>query len=122
MNHNFNRPGSWILLLALLSICCKTGDPVDETYIPIITNQWTDVANNRHQFNFNAPQSNVAMGSFTGTEELLDSALTFNLNGTFSNRNISFIVSRRGRDTTYSGRFTADTLIDCGALKLFRRR
>ncbi len=110
------------ILLSLLGVSCKTTDPAEETYIPLITNSWTDIANTRHIFIFTTTQVGVSKGSFNGTEELQDSALSFPLNGTFSNRSVSFIVSRRGRDTTYTGRFTADTLIDCGALKLFRPR
>lgn len=122
METKFKSLPLYLLLMALLSVCCKTTDPAEETYVPLITNSWTDIANANHQFIFRTQQVGVSKGSFNGTEELVDSALSFPLNGTFSNRDVSFIVSRRGRDTTYNGRFTADTLIDCGALKIFRRR
>ncbi len=122
MENKFSGFTICFLLLALLSVCCKTDDPAEETFIPNISNTWIDVAKNNHTFNFNTTDVGVSRGSFTGFENVGDSALTFSLNGTFSNRNISFIVSRRGRDTTYNGRFTADTLIDFGALKIFRSR
>lgn len=122
METKFSSLPLYLLVMALLSVCCNATDPAEETYIPLITNTFTDIANNNHTFGFSTTQVGVSKGSFTGFENLVDSALSFPLNGTFSNRNISFIVTRRGRDTTYAGRFTADTLIDCGALKIFRRR
>ncbi len=121
MKTNFSSLPLYFLVMASLSVCCKTNDPAEETYIPLITNTWTDVASNNHTFEFRTTQVGVSKGSFTGFEHRLDLALDYPLNGTFSNRTVTFVVSR-GRDTTYNGRFTADTLIDCGALKIFRRR
>ncbi|HXG01252.1 MAG TPA: hypothetical protein VNL69_10700 [Bacteroidota bacterium] len=111
------------LVLACLTICCKADDVgvQDETYIPLITNQWTDVARPDHRFNFLADQAGVSRGTFTGTEEAPEFPVDPTLRGSFSNRSISFTVARPGGDTTFQGRFTADTLIDLGGLRIFRR-
>ena len=112
-----------LLMLSLLAVSCNKDNPAsvqEEVYIPLISNSWTDVARADHRFNLTAPQSGVSQGTFTGEEVYQDSVDTFPLQGTFSNRNISFTVTKRGRDTTYAGRFTADTLIDLGKLKIFR--
>lgn len=122
METKFSSLPLYLLIMALLSICCKTNDPVEETYIPLITNRWTDIARENHKFDLTSLQEGASKGAFNGFEVYTDSTVSFPINGTFSNRNVSFIVTRRGRDTTYTGRFTADTLIDCGALKIFRRR
>ena len=111
-------------ILAAVILCCRSEEavaPQEQPYIPLITNSWTDVARADHTFNFVAQQESVSVGTFRGQESYSDSSVTFDLTGMFSNRNISFTVSRRGRDTAYSGRFVLDTLIDFNGLKLFRR-
>ena len=111
-------------VLAAVILCCRSEEPVapvEPTYIPLITNSWTDVARSDHTFNFVAQQESVSVGTFTGQESYTDSITSFQLAGSFSNRNISFTVVRRGKDTTYSGRFVLDTLIDLSGLRLFRR-
>jgi hypothetical protein len=111
------------LVMTALSLCCKTNEtgPQEETYIPLITNSWTDTSRPTHQFNFVQQQTNVPTGTFNGEE--IESFITVSdtLFGVFSNRNISFTVRKGTRDTTYVGRFIADTLIDLGRLKLFRQ-
>lgn len=111
-------------LLAAAILCCRSEEPVapqEPTYIPLITNSWTDVARSDHTFNFVAQRESVSVGTFTGEESYTDSITSFQLSGSFSNRNITFTVIRRGKDTTYSGRFVLDTLIDFNGLRLFRR-
>ena len=111
-------------VLAATVLCCRNEDsvgPQETPYIPLVTNLWTDVADQNHTFSFVAQQENVQTGAFTGSETT-PSGVTFDtLSGTFSNRNISFTVRRRGIDTTYIGRFALDTLIDFSGLKLSRR-
>ena len=112
-----------LLVCTLVGTDCNQDNSVavpDETYIPLITNSWTDVARADHKFDLVAQKDSVSKGTFTGEEVYQDSTDTFPLTGSFSNRNITITVTRRGRDTTYAGRFTADTLIDLGTLKLFR--
>lgn len=115
-----------MLVLAAVIMCCRNDEtaPQEEVpYIPLITNSWTDVARQDHVFGFRAQRESVATGTFEGEESYTEpeSTLTFRLTGSFVNRNIGFTVTRRGRDTTYSGRFIADTLIDFNGLRLFRR-
>ena len=96
-----------------------TGQQAEPTYIPLISNGWIDVANANHIFLFIADSSNVPVGTFTGTEQTAP-ATPDSLNGSFRNRNISFTVRRQAGNVTFNGRFIADTLIDCGTLRLFR--
>ena len=96
-----------------------TGQQAEPTYIPLISNAWIDVANANHTFLFIADSSNVPVGTFTG-EERTGPAAPDSLNGSFRNRNISFTVRRQAGNVTFNGRFIADTLIDCGTLRLFR--
>ncbi|MBM2841465.1 MAG: hypothetical protein HW412_1993 [Bacteroidetes bacterium] len=117
--------------VAALMICyvapvtgCNTNDPgagqqAEPTYIPLISNAWIDVANANHTFLFVADSSNVPVGTFTG-EERNGAANPDSLTGNFRNRNISFTVRRQAGNVTFNGRFIADTLIDCGTLRLFR--
>jgi hypothetical protein len=120
------RSGRLLTLIAAVALgvaCmkCNSVEPqAEEPYYPVITNSWTDLNRSDHKFNLVAEQVNVQKGTFTGEEAYTDSIDTFPLSGEFSNRNISFTVTKRGRDTTYNGRFIADTLIDLGGLKLFR--
>jgi hypothetical protein len=109
---------------AVLILCCRKDDtvsPQEEAYIPLITNSWTEVADPNHTFSFQAQRESVQTGTFTGSETTPANVTYDTLSGTFSNRNISFTVTRLGIPTTYSGRFTSDTLIDFGTLKLFRQ-
>ena len=113
-----------VCALAGVMLCCKNDDtvttPQEQPYVPLITNSWTDVANQNHSFFFGAARESVSMGTFTGRESYIDSIQTFPLTGNFMNRNIGFTVTRRGRDTAYAGRFVTDTLIDFNGIKLFR--
>ncbi|MEK6571826.1 MAG: hypothetical protein AABZ61_10685 [Bacteroidota bacterium] len=114
-----------VLLLALLTtlLSCKKDGGVgsDEVYIPLITNSWTDVARPTHKFNLTAQKEGVASGTFTGEEAAPEFLVNPPLRGTFSNRNIAFTVTRPKGDTAFSGKFIADTLIDLGGIKIFRR-
>ena len=119
------RKRSWALLLALLSAlisCTKDGGVgSDDVYIPLITNSWTDAARPTHKFNLTAEKEGVASGTFTGEEAAPEFLVNPPLRGTFSNRNIAFTVTRPKGDTAFSGKFIADTLIDLGGIKIFRR-
>ena len=109
---------------AVLILSCRKDDtvsPQEEAYIPLITNSWTDVADPNHTFSFQAQRESVQTGTFTGSETTPANVTYDTLSGTFSNRSVSFTVTRLGIPTTYSGRFTADTLIDFGTLRLFRQ-
>ena len=113
-----------LVMIASVCLSCNTNDavgPQEETYVPLITNSWTDVSRPDHKFNLVAQKDSVSQGTLTGEETFTDSTVSFPLKGVFSNRNISFTVTKRGIDSTYVGRFTADTLIDLGRLKLFRQ-
>ena len=114
-----------VLLLALLTtlISCKKEGGVgsEDVYIPLITNSWTDVARPAHKFNLTAQKEGVASGTFTGEEAAPEFLVNPPLRGTFSNRNIAFTVTRPKGDTAFSGKFIADTLIDLGGIKIFRR-
>ena len=119
--------GAYVILsvLAAVIVCCRSDvtpvSPEEQPYIPLITNFWTDVTNQDHTFSFNAARESVQTGIFNGSEAYQPSGPVYDtLSGTFSNRNISFTVRRRGIDTTYNGRFVLDTLIDFNGLKLFR--
>lgn len=119
-----SRVGAVLSVGAMLILCCNKEDtvgPQEEAYIPLITNSWTDVADPNHTFSFQAQRERVQTGTFTGSETTPANVTYDTLSGTFSNRNISFTVTRLGIPTTYSGRYTADTLIDLGTLKLFRQ-
>jgi len=113
-----------LFVTAALGVSCMQCNSVEqqeeEPYYPAVTNSWTDLNRPSHKFNLVAQQVNVQKGTFTGEETFTDSIDSFPLSGGFLNRNISFTVTKRGKDTTYIGRFTADTLIDLGGLKLFR--
>ena len=111
-------------MLAAAILCCRSEEPVspqEPTYVPLITNSWTDVTRSDHTFTFVAQRESVSVGTFTGEESYTDSITSFQLSGSFLNRSISFTVVRRGKDTTYSGHFVLDTLIDFNGLRLFRR-
>ncbi len=121
-----NSTGAAVLLVvaAATLLCCRSEEPVgpqEQPYIPLITNLWRDVADENHTFSFNAQQESVQTGTFNGSETTSLGVVYDTLSGTFSNRSISFTVRRRGIDTTYAGRFVADTLIDFSGLRLFRR-
>ena len=110
------REGSRSRALAVAAACILIGcgddtiTPPDD-FLPIISNQWKNTANENHTFSLISENDGDPSGTFTGTEDhpTLGSS---DIEGAFQNSLVSaFTIKRSTGSLTYTGRFVhPDTL------------
>jgi hypothetical protein len=109
-----------LLLMSLVACDPSTTSPTGGTtevvvppsvFIPDFTFTWQDTANKKHTFIFNTDVFNKATGTITGGSEVLNAVTSQIVSGSFSQRNLTFVVKRAKGNVTFTGTFTdADTI------------
>ncbi|NOT09329.1 MAG: hypothetical protein HOP28_14125 [Gemmatimonadales bacterium] len=98
--------------IAAAGLLACGGEKITEAddFLPTLSNQWKDVADDLHFLQLNSTDDNEPAGAFEGTESrsgINDAPLA----GTFTNSTLSMTITRQGGAVTFAGKFThQDTL------------
>ena len=114
------RPWSLVMVfVAAFSGSCGGGSPAGPdvvtpptSYIPDFTFVWRNQADNDHQYNFQPVESGVATGQFDESSSETFGGTVNPIVGGYSNRTLTFTVTRPTETLSVTGRFLTDDTIE----------
>ena len=97
------RPALWILVGTLLfAMPACSADAIEGAFI-FITNNWEDIADPTHRFDFQSADDGERQGTFEGTESVDNGAVEFPLVGSWARSRLVLTVQRSPTETaTYT--------------------
>lgn len=109
-----------VAIFAVVFVGCGKDDDGSSSFVPNLSQQWTNKADATNTFFFLPANTNVNTATFTGNENPPGGGAQLHFTGSFTNRNIQFTYDAGSSKTgTYTGTINdASTVITLNSTQL----